>query len=340
MKAMKQNKILRYTLLACAAVILILSVVLAVTAVKNKNLRTNGSHANEAYQSLSNEYDSMRAAQSSEAESYQNQLNEQSAAFSSEKDALNQTIADLNKQISIKRASEAAATATVTPLPAPAPAPDVPGGADLSAKTVYLTFDDGPSPRTPEVLQILADNGVKATFFVKNGGKYNHYMKDIVAGGHTIALHTYSHDYSAIYASDEAYLNDLQQISDVVYNETGVRSKILRFPGGSSNTVSRKYNRGIMTRMSAKVTEMGYTYYDWNLSSGDASGGKVPASTIINNCRKVPHSNTVIVLMHDAGDKRTTVEALPEVIAYYKAAGCKFAAIDASTPAIHQKVAN
>ncbi len=95
-----------------------------------------------------------------------------------------------------------------------------------------------------------------------------------------------------------------------------------------------------MTRMTQKVTEMGYQYYDWNLSSGDASGGTVPASTIINNCRKVPRNNTVIVLMHDAGDKRTTVEALPEVIAYYKAAGCNFAAIDENTPPIHQKVAN
>lgn len=338
MKATKQNKILRYILLGCAVAILVLSVVLAVTAVKNKNLRADGNHANEAYQSLSDEYDSMRAAQSSEAQSYQNQLNEQSAAFSSEKDALNQTIADLNKQLSVKRASEAAATATAAPIPAPSP--DTSGGVDLSAKTVYLTFDDGPSPRTPEVLQILADNGVKATFFVKNGGKYNHYMKDIVAGGHTIALHTYSHDYPAIYASDEAFLNDLQQISDLVYNETGVRSKIMRFPGGSSNTKSRQFNQGIMTRMVKKVTDMGYAYYDWNLSSGDASGGKVPANTIINNCRKVPRNNTVIVLMHDAGDKRTTVEALPQVIAYYKAAGCKFAAIDSSTPAVHQKVAN
>ena len=140
----------------------------------------------------------------------------------------------------------------------------------------------------------MADNGVKATFFVKNGGKYNHYMQDIVAQGHTIALHTYTHSYSGIYASDEAYLNDLQQISDLVYSETGVRTKIMRFPGGSSNTVSKKYNQGVMTRMTQKVTEMGYLYYDWNLSSGDAAGGTVPASTIITNCRKVPRHTTVI----------------------------------------------
>lgn len=339
MKAVKQNSILKGVLIGCAAVILILSVVLAVTAVKNKNLRASGNSAAQAYASLSEENASLSEARAKEAESYQKQIDEQNAIFSSEKDALHQTIADLNKQISIKRASEAAAaTAHLPPTPAPVPTPA--GGTDLSAKTIYLTFDDGPSARTPEVLQILADNGVKATFFVKNGGKYNHYMQDIVAQGHTIALHTYTHDYKSIYSSDEAYLNDLQQISDLVYNETGVRTNIMRFPGGSSNTKSKKYCPGIMSRMTQKVTEMGYQYYDWNLSSGDASGGTVPASTIINNCRKVPRNNTVIVLMHDAGDKRTTVEALPEVIAYYKAAGCKFAAIDKNTPQIHQKVAN
>ena len=338
MKAVKQNRILKGVLIACAAVILILSVALAVTAVKNKNLRANGDGAAQAYASLSEENASINEARAKEAESYQNKIQEQGAAFSSEKDALNQTIADLNKQISITHASPAAEKATA-PAPSPAPA-EQQGSTDLSAKTIYLTFDDGPSARTPEVLQILADNGVKATFFVKNGGKYNHYMQEIVAQGHTIALHTYTHSYSGIYASDEAYLNDLQQISDLVYNETGVRTKIMRFPGGSSNTVSKKYNQGVMTRMTQKVTEMGYLYYDWNLSSGDAAGGTVPASTIINNCRKVPRNNTVIVLMHDAGDKQTTVEALPEVIAYYKAAGCSFAAIDENTPLIHQKVAN
>ncbi len=336
MKAVKQNSILKVVLIGCAAVILILSVVLAVTAVKNKNLRASGDSAAQAYASLSEENASISEARAKEAESYQKQIDEQNAMFSSEKDALNQTIADLNKQISIKRASQAAEKATA---PSPVPA-EQQGSTDLSAKTIYLTFDDGPSARTPEVLQILADNGVKATFFVKNGGKYNHYMQDIVAQGHTIALHTYTHDYASIYSSDEAYLSDLQQISDLVYNETGVRTNIMRFPGGSSNTKSKKYCQGIMTRMTQKVTEMGYLYYDWNLSSGDASGGTVPASTIINNCRKVPRNNTVIVLMHDAGDKRTTVEALPEVIAYYKAAGCNFAAIDENTPPIHQKVAN
>lgn len=341
MKATKQNQLLKYILIGCAAVILILSVVLCVTAVKNKNLKSGGTAASEALVSASAERESLEAARASEAESYQNQLNEQSSVFADEKNALNQTIADLNKQISLKHAAEAA-TDTPKPPVRPTPTPADPGsGKDLSQKTIYLTFDDGPSPRTPEVLKILRDNGVKATFFVTHiSGKSSHYMKDIVAEGHTIALHSYTHDYDKIYASEEAYFADLQQISDLVYSETGVRTNLIRFPGGSSNIVSR-FNPGIMTRLTQQVTDKGYVYFDWNVVSGDANRGGATAQQIINNCRKVPKkSDAVIVLMHDSVEKRTTVEALPEVIAYYKAAGCKFATITESTPPAHQRVAN
>lgn len=329
----KQNKLLKYILIGCAAVILILSVVLCVTAVKNKNLKNGGSAASEALVSASEERESLEAARASEAESFRNQLNEQSSVFADEKNALNQTIADLNKQLAVKRAAEAATGA---------PKPLAPGEyPDWSNKTIYLTFDDGPSPRTPEVLKILRDNGVKATFFVTHiSGKSSHYMKDIVAEGHTIALHSYTHDYDKIYASEEAYFADLQQISDLVYSETGVRTNLIRFPGGSSNIVSR-FNPGIMTRLTQQVTDKGYVYFDWNVVSGDANRGGATAQQIINNCRKVSKkSDSVIVLMHDSAEKRTTVEALPEVIAYYKAAGCKFATITESTPPAHQRVAN
>lgn len=276
----KQNKLLKYILIGCAAVILILSVVLCVTAVKNKNLKNGGSAASEALVSASEERESLEAARASEAESYQNQLREQSSAFADEKNALNQTIADLNKQLAVKRAAEAATGA---------PKPLAPGEyPDWSNKTIYLTFDDGPSPRTPEVLKILRDNGVKATFFVTHiSGKSSHYMKDIVAEGHTIALHSYTHDYDKIYASEEAYFADLQQISDLVYSETGVRTNLIRFPGGSSNIVSR-FNPGIMTRLTQQVTDKGYVYFDWNVVSGDANRGGATAQQIINNCRKVP----------------------------------------------------
>ena len=333
MNAAKQNKFLKYILIGCAAVILILSVVLCVTAAKNKDLKNGGSVASEALVSAEREKESLDAVRASEAESYRNQLNEQSSVFADEKNALNQTIADLNKQLAVKRAAEAAANASKPTTPGTYP--------DWSNKTIYLTFDDGPSPRTPEVLKILRDNGVKATFFVTHlNGKSSHYMKDIVAEGHTIALHSYTHDYKKIYASEEAYFADLQQISDLVYSETGVRTNLMRFPGGASNIVS-KFNPGVLSRLTHQVTDKGYVYFDWNLDSSDADKGGSSAQNIINTCRKnVPGGNSVIVLMHDSAEKRTTVEALPEVIAYYKAAGCNFAALSETSPKIQHGVAN
>lgn len=202
-------------------------------------------------------------------------------------------------------------------------------------KVVYLTFDDGPSKNTPRILEILKQENIKATFFVKNAGKYNVHMKAITDAGHTIALHTYSHDYKTIYASEKAYFTDLQNISDLVYLQTGVRSKLIRFPGGSSNTVSRKYCKGIMTALSKSVGDKGYRYFDWNVSSGDAESERVPVASILANCKKIPSSRNLVVLMHDIGAKDTTVEALPAVIAYYKSMGYSFAAITEDTPPLH-----
>ena len=327
----KRIRIERIILLVLAAAILCLSIALAVTGSKYKTLKQNSASASEALVSAQQAQESLAGQKQQEASSYQDALNEQSAAYESEKNELNNKISELNKQIALKKAT----TTTKTTKPAtPSKTPD------LSAKTIYLTFDDGPSSRTPEVLRILKQYGVKATFFVINGGKYNKYMKDIVADGHTIALHSYSHDYKKIYSSETAYFQDLQQISDLVYNETGVRSNVVRFPGGSSNTVSRKYNKGIMSRLTAQMADKGYAYFDWNVSSGDANGNSIPAATLINNCRKLPSKQTVVVLMHDAGAKKTTVAALPAIIEYYKAAGCKFGTLSTSTPTVHQRVLN
>ena len=208
-------------------------------------------------------------------------------------------------------------------------------------KTVYLTFDDGPSERTPEVLNILDEENIKATFFVVNGNTHNHYMKDIVEKGHTIALHTYTHDYKTIYASDEAYFNDLNAISDLVYAQTGIRSKLLRFPGGSSNTVSRKYSEKIMTRLTKKVEEMGYTYFDWNVSSGDATYPSPSVEQIISNCKRIPkNTDTIIVLFHDSQTKTNTVAALKKIIREYKSQGYAFGQLSSSVQPVHQRVAN
>ncbi len=210
-----------------------------------------------------------------------------------------------------------------------------------SGKTVYLTFDDGPSSNTPKILKILDQYNVKATFFVINGGSNNKYMKDIVEKGHTIALHSYTHNYSKIYTSKEAYFNDLNKIHDLVQEQTGVDSKIIRFPGGSSNTVSKKYCKGIMTELTKEVTNNGLVYFDWNVTNGDATGEKTNVEKQLNYVSQYPKkSKTIIVLMHDTDAKDMTVESLPSIIEYYQSQGMNFGVIRQNTPAIHQNVNN
>lgn len=206
-------------------------------------------------------------------------------------------------------------------------------------KTCYLTFDDGPSDNTSKILDILKENNIKATFFVVHNNP--ELLKRIHNEGHTIGLHSASHKYSKIYASEEAFFADLTEIGDAVERATGVRSKIIRFPGGSSNTVSASYCKGIMSRLTRQVVEKGYLYYDWNASDGDADGSNIPASTLIKNIRRDGTSaKRLIVLMHDAADKKTTVEALPEIIKIYRDAGYAFDRITEQTPMMTHGVNN
>ena len=203
---------------------------------------------------------------------------------------------------------------------------------------IYLTFDDGPSNVTGEILDVLKRKGVKATFFVTSP---NEYTKRAFDNGHTIGLHSYTHDYGYIYANSINYFNDLNSISDRVYNVVGIRSKIIRFPGGSSNTVSRNYNRGIMTYLTNEVVNRGYTYFDWNVDSNDA-GSDIYNSTNIyyNVISHLSHDKTNVVLMHDSGSHSATVEALRNIIRYGKENGYTFKAITDSTPVIIHGVNN
>jgi len=208
-------------------------------------------------------------------------------------------------------------------------------------KKAYLTFDDGPSANTKKILDILDTYNVKATFFVIYRGGYESVYRDIVKRGHTIALHSYSHDYSEIYRSTSAYFRDLDRLSDYVYKLTGVRSKIMRFPGGGSNTVSRSYCRGVMSTLTREVQNRGYRYYDWNVDSGDADASRVAASTILSNVKRSCGSQkSAIVLMHDAPGKTTTVTALPDIIRYLRSKGYELLPITESTPQVHHAVNN
>ena len=199
-------------------------------------------------------------------------------------------------------------------------------------KTCYLTFDDGPSNNTLKILDILKQYNVKATFFVVGDANLD-YLSRIHNEGHAVALHAYSHTYSQIYQSTEAYFADLKKISDAVKAKIGVESKVIRFPGGSSNTVSRSYCSGIMTELSQETLKRGYVYFDWNVDSIDASGNNVPVEQLIENIQRYGgHSSQDVVLMHDTGAKGTTVEALPSIIEYYQSQGYTFAPITVNTP--------
>lgn len=183
--------------------------------------------------------------------------------------------------------------------------------ADSGIHKVYLTFDDGPSANTDQILDILDEYGVKATFFVVGKEGYNDQYRRIVEEGHTLGMHSYSHVYRDIYESVEAYGQDLWKLHTYLYELTGVDSRIVRLPGGSSNTVSKDKIQDII----AYLGQQGMTYYDWNVSSGDASGGYVSAQQIADNVlNHVGEHHTSIVLMHDASGKNTTVEALPIIL--------------------------
>ncbi len=204
----------------------------------------------------------------------------------------------------------------------------------------YLTFDDGPSDNTLKILDILDAYGIKGTFFVVGNAKTS-YMPQITSRGHAIGLHSTTHNYAGIYQDINSYLADIQQISDIVFNATGVRSNIFRFPGGSSNTVSAKYSPGIMTDLTTRMPSLGYSYFDWNVDSGDANVARVPAQTIVNNVLNgAQGKSSICVLMHDTSAKTTTVEALPAIIEGLHNMGFRFSAISADVYGYHQNVNN
>lgn len=210
---------------------------------------------------------------------------------------------------------------------------------NFDQKTIYLTFDDGPSNTTTKILDILKEENVKATFFVINANsKYDEVIKRAYDEGHTIGLHSYSHKYKSIYKSEEAYFDDLNLISNKVKKITGEKSKIIRFPGGSSNTISR-ISRGLMTKLSIKTKEKGYIYFDWNIASSDTT--RISLERIVKNVTKqLGNYQTNIILMHDFKDNNKTVNALKDIIQYGKENGYRFDKITEMTPQIKHKIKN
>lgn len=178
---------------------------------------------------------------------------------------------------------------------------------------VYLTFDDGPSIYTNDILDILDSYNVKATFFVVGKEETNaeEALQRIVDEGHTLGMHSYSHKYKELYESMDSFTQDFARIRDYIYQATGGESVCYRFPGGSSNTVSEIDMHDFIDYLDSQGVE----YYDWNVSSGDGGSMKLSTDTLLENCTKdIDTRDTSIILLHDSAEKPTTVEALPDII--------------------------
>lgn len=205
----------------------------------------------------------------------------------------------------------------------------------VADKTMYLTFDDGPSEKTSKVLDILKEYNIKATFFVvgRTDEKSKDLMRRIVNEGHQIGVHSYSHVYNKIYSSVSAYLDDFYKMYQLIYETTGVKPQIFRFPGGSINS----YNTGIYQEIIAEMNRRGFVFYDWNISSGDANSKASEMSikqSVLTNIEKYSRG---IILMHDASTKSTTVAALPSIIEGLKNKGYNFGVL---TPDVKPMIFN
>lgn len=228
--------------------------------------------------------------------------------------------------------NETSVTRTVTVKAKSQPQTSTPSG-----KVIYLTFDDGPGAYTSKLLKILKKYNVKATFFVTNTG-YAHLIADIAADGHAIGMHSTNHNYQKIYASEEAFFEDNAKMQSIIEKYSGVKSTLLRFPGGSSNTISKKYSKGIMTRLTQAVEDMGFQYFDWNVDSNDAGGAKTADKVFENVINGVKNRSVSIVLQHDI--KGYSVDAVERIIQWGLENGYTFLPLKSSSPGAHHGVNN
>ncbi|WP_059042667.1 polysaccharide deacetylase [Paenibacillus rubinfantis] len=194
---------------------------------------------------------------------------------------------------------------------------------DVQGKTAYLTFDDGPSTHTDQVLEILQKEEVTATFFVlgQQAKRYPEVIRRIVDGGHALGNHTYNHDYDALYDSFGHFWKQIKATEEVLREITGDRTPLVRAPGGTYGHFDKTYFN--------LLEQGGYKVFDWNVDSGDSKRKGVPASEIISNVKKEKPQDQVVVLMHDGGGHEETVKALPDIIHYYKKLGYEFRTLSA-----------
>ena len=204
-------------------------------------------------------------------------------------------------------------------------------------KVIYLTFDDGPGVYTERILNTLAKYNVKATFFVTHQfGNYVHLIKREYEEGHSVAVHSYTHNWNIYYSVDN-YVNDFNKMNDDIEYYTGTRSKIFRFPGGSSNTISRGYSKGVVSAIASKMNSDGYVYFDWDVNSGDAEGAN--QSTVYSKVTSgAGWCNKCVILMHDI--KYATANALDDILNTLTSKGYKFGTLSTASPTVHHTIAN
>ena len=204
-------------------------------------------------------------------------------------------------------------------------------------KTIYLTFDDGPGAYTLQLLDVLDKYGVKATFFVVDTG-CDEVMREIVNRGHSIGIHSVSHSYEEIYSSPEAFFDDLYQMQDIIYKNTGVKTTLMRFPGGSSNTISCGISEGIMTTLSEAVQDAGFQYFDWNVYSGDAGETRKTKEVVQFVVDGIAETDIAMVLQHDIHNY--SVAAVEDIIIWGLKNGYSFRVVTENTPGFHQDINN
>lgn len=240
-------------------------------------------------------------AEKTQLETEITRLQEENEALSTETDELDAKIADLERRLSENSGKTGNSGNS--------------GNSGENVKYAYLTFDDGVSKYTNKILDILKEYNVKATFFVNWHSGCDELYERIINEGHAIGNHTYDHKYGTVYASVSSFKDEVTKLQNKIENLTGYKTTLFRFPGGSNNTVYKKYNSDVMPGVLTAIHDLGYEYYDWNVDSGDAStSAGLSADEIVSNVLNGATQKKAIILMHDTATKKTTVDALPRII--------------------------
>ncbi|WMJ79723.1 polysaccharide deacetylase family protein [Clostridium sp. MB40-C1] len=203
-------------------------------------------------------------------------------------------------------------------------------------KSIYLTIDDGPCPVvTDAILDILNKNNIKATFFVvgKEIDGREDILNRIYKEGHSIGLHTYSHDFRKIYSSENTFIDEMLKTQDKVKKITGHTSTIIRFPGGSSGHLNKTYLENLHKH--------GFKIYDWNVNLGDGVNPNLSIKKLVDNSKQYKNDySRIIILMHCNFNNKNTAKALPSIIDYYKDLGYEFKAISEDTKEYYYRLKN